>query len=74
MPLLQAAAMSLAAMVATAAVVRARRRRAANEAAVAGVSGLGDSAFADAGTGGAPVPGGAAAQDKRTAAPAAATR
>ncbi|MFY1593696.1 hypothetical protein [Micromonospora sp. WMMD737] len=66
--------MSLAAMVAAAAVVRARRRRAANNAAVAGVPGLGDSAFADAGTGGVPVPGGAVARDKRTASPAAATR
>ncbi|MGC4790460.1 hypothetical protein ACLQ22_21840 [Micromonospora sp. DT178] len=66
--------MSLAAMVAAAAVVRARRRRAVNDAAAGDLSALRDSAFADAGTGGLPVPGGAVARDKQTAPPAAAAR
>ncbi|MEW2379235.1 hypothetical protein AB0883_24480 [Micromonospora sp. NPDC047812] len=66
--------MSLAAMVAAAAVVRARRRRAANDAAAGDLSALRDGAFADAGTGGLPVPGGATARDRQTTSPAAAAR
>ncbi|MDT0530818.1 hypothetical protein RM555_17635 [Micromonospora sp. DSM 115977] len=71
---MQAAAMSLAAVLAAAAVVRARRRRAAGDTTARDLPALRDSAFADAGTGGMPVPGGAGSRDKQTASPAAAAR
>ncbi|MGK5671762.1 hypothetical protein ACSNOB_02805 [Micromonospora sp. URMC 106] len=67
MPLMQAAAMSVAAVVAAVAVVRASRRRAAGDAKLAESPAGQDSAFAEAGIGGSSIPGGAAGREKERA-------
>ncbi|MGW4499048.1 hypothetical protein ACWENR_10600 [Micromonospora sp. NPDC004336] len=72
-PLLQAAAISLAAVLAGAAVVRARRR-AAGDATAGELPALREGAFAEAGTGGAPVHADAAGRDSRKVSSAAAAR
>ncbi|MEH0971615.1 hypothetical protein V6U77_10820 [Micromonospora sp. CPCC 205546] len=66
--------MSLAAVVAAAVVVRARRRRGTGDAANGALPAPQEAVFADAGTGGVPVTDGMPGQDRRTASPAAATR
>ncbi|MEU7934244.1 hypothetical protein [Micromonospora echinofusca] len=65
--------MSLAAVVAAAAVVRARRRRAVGDTMGGDLPALRDGAFADASTVGMPVPGGAG-RDKQKVSSAAAAR
>ncbi|PWR15498.1 hypothetical protein DKT69_10420 [Micromonospora sicca] len=69
---MQAAAMSLTAVAAAVAVVRASRRRAVGDAPAGDLPALGDSAFADAGR--SPIAGGTALRDKDTASSAAAAR
>ncbi|WP_130333745.1 hypothetical protein [Micromonospora kangleipakensis] len=71
---MQAAAMSLAAVAAAVAVVRASRRRAIGEATPGDLPALGDSAFVDAGMGGSPIAGDTAGRAKETASSAAAAR
>lgn len=69
---MQAAAISLAAVAAAVAVVRASRRRAAGDGS--DLPTRDDSAFADAGVGGSPIAGGTARRDTETASSAASAR
>lgn len=64
--------MSLAAVIAAVAVVRAGRRRAAGGATASDLPARPDDAFAEAGVGGSPIAGGPA--DRKTTSPAAVAR